>query len=79
MQALPKSILNENTDTHIKREEESSKMKTSIVGFHDTLNQDVAHNTGNNDHDDLDPNLTGNMRPSISPRYTNSPSKNYSP
>ena len=72
MQALPKSIMNENTDTNIKREKEISKMKTNIVSNLDTLNQDVALHTGSNEQDELDPNQTG-MRPSISPRYTNSP------
>ena len=79
MQPLPKSILNENTENYIKREDEIIKMKKSIVGFEGKLNQDVGQHTSNQEHDDLDPNLTGNMRPSISPRYTNSPSKDFSP
>ena len=79
MQALPKSILNENTEYYIKREEEIIKMKKSIVGFQGIINQDVGQHIIKHEYDNLETNLTGNMRPSISPRYTNSPSKDFSP
>ena len=69
---------NKNDENFQKREEEIYKLKQSIIGRPGGLDGDDTNQTGNREHEEIDPNLTGAIRSTISPRYSFMPSKEFS-
>ena len=77
-QILQDSKSNKNDEHFQRREAEIDKLKQSIIGRPGGLDEDDANQTGNREHEEIDPNLTGNIRSTISPRYSFMPSKEFS-
>ena len=69
--------LDQTDETFKKREAEIDKLKHSIIGITTGTSEDGANQTRNREHEEVDPNLTGNIRSTISPRYSFMPSKEF--